>query len=370
MTLNEFLQVLMGAGFFLVHSHYLSDRGIYVLAMPSLHDQPELVLDLLTKCLRSFDTSSTPTEPGRTDKNGNALYPGLDAHFNAWGEDAMQQLEEFRRKQRNWDPEGLDREKSKKDRLDQDYKPKPSPSSRRGTFEAESDAEPPEGFSSAPRGWTESEGVAVASPCRYVLLLSLRQDFFWTGDVMPLHMPEVDISMLANRLRLVADGSASELQRCKDHLYGIFAARQPSQQSHQGAAASSLVAPPASPGMRRSSAMTSSGSHPRREDQPAHQPNANRAAFPLETVAEYMAHIHSVQKEVNKINMGIYKLAEAIITEGPKQRKRLRFQNYDPEPDEHGVVRPRKREAGQKGGDVDELIQFCYQIASEHALRS
>lgn len=290
MSLPAFLGTLEDAGFFLVHSHGLSSRGIYVLALPSLHDQPELVLDLLTKCLRSFDPPGGDPAP--------AAYPDFESHLNVWGEDALTQLDNLR--PRRWE----------EDRRGKSV----SPQARTGRRE-ERDAPAQEGPSRA----------EDTTPCRYLLLLSLREDFLWTGEVMPLDIPEVDIQMHAHRLRLVADGSRAELQRCKDHLYGIFAG-------------------PDGVRMERSSSEGVA--------------NANRSAFPLETVAEYMAHIHSVQKEVAKINQGIYKLAAAIITEVPKQRQRLHFQHYE--------LQSRKG----KGGDVDELVQNLYQIASEHALRS
>lgn len=394
MALGEFLNILMAAGFFLVHSHYLSDKGIYVLALPALHDQPELVLDLLTKCLRSFDEPTS--EEGATMPSNlfPAAYSGLDPHFNVWGEDALQQLEDFRRQERQWEPS--EHAEQNKDGAIAPSPPPPPPPPLRNKGPQETSEPEPTGTQSFPshRGWHEHEERVGADrrgppPCRYLLLLSLRQDFLWTGEVMPLNIPPVDIQMHANRLRLVADGSRSELQRCKDHLYGIFAAHRAQREAAGTAGASAgtsvdvgagavVGAGAATPSRRfttrRSSVMGRSGSDthppPGSEEESQGKANANRDAFPLETAAEYMAHLHSVQKEVAKINQGIYKLAVAIITEVPRQRKRLRFQYYDPEPDKDGMIRARVRQPGDKGGDVDELIQNAYQMASEHALRS
>lgn len=52
----------------------------------------------------------------------------------------------------------------------------------------------------------------------YLLLLSPRQNFAWTGPVMLLDVEFIDFEMKDDRIRLVADGPATRLELCK-HLF-------------------------------------------------------------------------------------------------------------------------------------------------------
>ena len=298
MDLGDFLQTLINAGFFLVYTWTLEESGVYLIADPALHDKPELIQELLGKCLRRIQPHEE--EDARTmEANANAMQDPFDHEAFASTEYQRQRA-----------PSDVD------------------------------------------------EDVSGDDSCNYLLLLSPREAFFWTGNIMQLPLPHLDIHMQDSRLRLVADGPKGRLQMCKDHLYSIFANR---------ASASSAQ------GKSQDGQATSAN-----EGQEAGSPgsNANRASFPLETITEHMAHISSLQKELRMINKGVYMLSDAIIRAVPQLRRNLRNRRFNqtspPSSAKQAaeIVHPGDVWQGGKGGDCDELIQNCFSMASEQGMRS
>ncbi|GAA5955428.1 hypothetical protein JCM3765_006774 [Sporobolomyces pararoseus] len=61
-------------------------------------------------------------------------------------------------------------------------------------------------------------------PMHYVLLLSPREPFMWTGRVMNLELPKLDFDLREKRVRLVSDGPAARLARSKQTFVDLFPA--------------------------------------------------------------------------------------------------------------------------------------------------
>lgn len=377
--MDAFLMTLADAGFVQIDSP-LATRELYILAsqLPACDPDAKHVLDLLTKCLRSPGLFSQAPWEADNDEHARPsrfypFYPAFDAHFNVWGDDALQKLEEYRRIHRAGRQPHASPDQSQHG------------AEHAAAFGSASRLVGQSAAGSTARGYAqdESEGTELpgnhATAPRYLLLLSLPHcyPFVWRGRSIHLgsHIT-VDMHMSRYRLRLVADGSRAELQSCKDHLYHIFAnARSASAEPGGNARSASARGLGASTGTtsRTETAFRGQRDDPRRSA-------SCRSAFPLPTVSDFMAHIHSVQKEVTKINQGIYTLARAIIHEVPRQRQRLHFQRADVDaslesPAPAPIIRVAAPDAGRhskdnKGGVMDELIQQCYELASGHALRS
>ncbi|GAA5872874.1 hypothetical protein JCM3774_006352 [Rhodotorula dairenensis] len=94
----------------------------------------------------------------------------------------------------------------------------------------------------------------------YVLLLSPREPFLWTGRVMNLDLgPKVDFDLRERRVRLVSDGPAARLARSKQTFVDLF------------------------------------------------------PAFKRNIVVEQKAHLASVNRETRKIGRAIFRLAETVL---------------------------------------------------------
>lgn len=111
----------------------------------------------------------------------------------------------------------------------------------------------------------------------YLLLLSPRQAFTWTGAVMTVTLDYTDFALEDNRVRLVADGPTSRLALCKK----LFA--------------ESLL------------------------DIETNEPLLN-----LRCVAEAQAHLPRVQKELSKIARSTYRLSESFIESAAQVRRVLK----------------------------------------------
>ncbi|GAA6006096.1 hypothetical protein JCM10207_000521 [Rhodosporidiobolus poonsookiae] len=107
---------------------------------------------------------------------------------------------------------------------------------------------------------TQSDAPEVPDhPMHYVLLLSPREPFIWTGRVMNLELNKVDFDLRERRCRLVADGPAARLARSKQTFIDMF------------------------PAFRRNMAV------------------------------EQKAHLATVNREMRKIGRAIYRLAETVL---------------------------------------------------------
>lgn len=216
--LHTFLQTLLQADYFLVYTSSFEERGIFVLAEPSLHDKPHTIQDLLFQCVRA---SSRPNEEGTP------------------------------------------------------------------IIASESGPPPP-----------------------YLLLLAPCEPFLWTGRVMTLTLPWIDVDLKEQRLRVVADGAGPFLEQAKRHLARHFASGTPS------------------------------GDAP--------------FAFPLQPVYDRMSHLGLLQHELKLMSKAGYVLTDLVVHSVPvirQQMLRLR------------PLAPADRAA------CDELVQMCFCMAFDHGAR-
>lgn len=285
--LGAFLQRLISAEYFLVYTEAFEEEGVYLIAEPALHDKPELIQELLCKCLRRVRPSEEETAMA-AEANANALAGEILGEPTA-------------------------AERDDKDEID-------GGSLHAG--DAGTDEEP-----------------------HYLLLLSPRDPFMWTGRVMKHSMPRVDIDLKERRVRLIADGPKGRLHVCKEHFYSVFAGADGGEGSPtprtNGAGAGAAAGAGAV------------GAVP---------------AFPLEIISEHMAHMSAVQRELKLINKGVYMLSDTIIRAVPKIRRAMR-----PRVANSGTARNSTdtvRGPGAGHGDWDELIQNCFSMAAEQGFRS
>ncbi|WFD01137.1 mitogen-activated protein kinase kinase kinase [Malassezia yamatoensis] len=250
--LHSFLQTLLQADYFLVYTTSFEERGVYVLAEPTLHDQPQTIQELMFTCIRGIRPSRS------THTHDDELQPDT-----------------------------------------------PSTRARHRTR---------------------------FSP-HYLLLLSPREPFLWTGRVMTLPMPWVNVNLKEQRLRLVADGTREKLQYCKNHLQWQFvdASARPSDFG---------APPPSSP-------------------------------FPLTTVYEQMAHLSRIQHELKLMNKGAYVLTDTVLQAVPAIRQHIdtiRQPIIDEVQDSTNAERLAERRAER--AMCDELVQTCFSIAVDQGARA
>lgn len=93
----------------------------------------------------------------------------------------------------------------------------------------------------------------------YILILSPRDPFMWTGQVMNLDLPKVDLDVRDHRVRLVAQGPGPVLGLAKAVFLGIF------------------------------------------------------PAFRAQTVVDQKAHLQRVNKEIKKVKRASYRMSERVI---------------------------------------------------------
>lgn len=117
-------------------------------------------------------------------------------------------------------------------------------------------------------GDLDKEDEDSVDPVPYLLLLSPRQNFAWTGGVMTLELELIDFAVPDNRVRLIADGPAARLALCKR----VF------QETWVGG-----------------------------ED------DDGEPDLALHCVVEQQAHLPRVQRELSRIGRSTYRLSEAFI---------------------------------------------------------
>ncbi|KAN0063341.1 Suppressor of Sensor Kinase (SLN1) [Thecaphora frezii] len=276
MGLAEFMQTLIDHDYFLVYTESLEEKGIYLIAEPSLQDKPELIREMLCKCLHRVRPSDEDTAMA-ADANANALNPDAEE-----GDEVL-----------------------------------PMASSREHVEQA------------GPTVGDDEERP------RYLLLLSPRDPFMWTGKVMHHVMPRVDIALADRRLRLVADGPKGRLELCKRHFQAIFS---PELQGINGKAEDA----------------TDDGS----------------SSFPLETLNDHMAHMSRIQCGLEDINKGVYLLSDTIIRKVPEIRRRLRGLSAKQNRKQTPKSTTAENMNVSSSGDCDELIQNSYSMATEQGRRA
>ncbi|KAJ9478375.1 MAP kinase kinase kinase SSK2 [Pseudozyma hubeiensis] len=292
MTLSSFMQTLIDHDYFLVYTETLEENGIYLVAEPSLQDRPDLIQELVCKCLHRV-------RPGEED---SALVQEATAQaLNADGDEGDDAT----------GTAGVGNANALREQIEK------QPGSNANVANG-----------SAPGSGDED---ADNRP-RYILLLSPRDPFMWTGKVMHHIMPRVDITLADRRVRLIADGPKGRLELAKHHFQSIFA-------------------------------NNATGEDVDSED--------GQAGFPLETLNDQMAHMSRVQSGLEDINKGVYMLSDTIIRKVPEIRRRLRGLGVRARV-RTGTPRSTTAETpvAALGGSCDELIQNCYSMAAEHGRRA
>ncbi|CDW97607.1 hypothetical protein [Sporisorium scitamineum] len=294
MTLSSFMLTLIDHDYFLVYTEALEENGIYLVAEPSLQDKPDLIQELVCKCLHRV-------RPGEED---TAMAAEATAYaLNADGEEGD-------------DPTttaGVGNANALREQIEKQTGANTGAASGNAANGGEDDAD---------------------DRPRYILLLSPRDPFMWTGKVMHHIMPRVDIALADRRVRLIADGPKWRLELAKRHFQSIFV--------HSG-----------------NGAEVDDGS----ED--------GQGAFPLETLNDHMAHMSRVQSGLEDINKGVYMLSDTIIRKVPEIRRRLRGLGVRTRA-KTGTPRSTTTETpvGVLSGSCDELIQNCYSMAAEQGRRA
>jgi mitogen-activated protein kinase kinase kinase len=316
--LTEFLQALINAGYFLVLTGSFEAEGTYLIAEPSLHDKPELVQKLFTKCLHrvrqhdedSFLASAAEEASQTAKKQGTTTIAASN----------------------------LD-ESGKEEDVD------PTTTGIKNPLGNTKDAEEP-----------ETQNAENDEPPRYLLILTPRDAFMWTGKVMMLAMERIDVNLKDRRLRLIADGPERRLEMCKKHLYSVFGANYAAvslQQEDEDNAEDQRL--------------------PRSKRRPSVVKNGT--AFPLEIVDESLAHMSTVQAELRRINKGVYILSDSVNRAVPKIRRNMRGRRKE---EQSGQQQHEQQQGSSsegrigrsKGGDCDDLIQNCFAMAAEQGFRA
>ncbi|WWD03772.1 hypothetical protein V865_001828 [Kwoniella europaea PYCC6329] len=132
------------------------------------------------------------------------------------------------------------------------------------------------GSRARPRQDGDSDNEDDGHIAAYLLLLSPRQNFVWTGAVMTLNVDYIEYMLQDNRVRLIADGPTSRLALCK-HLF-----------------AESLI-----------------------------DPETGESLY-LPCLVEAQAHLPSIQGQLLKIAKSSYRLSECIVQSAPLVRNAFR----------------------------------------------
>jgi mitogen-activated protein kinase kinase kinase len=313
MDLNGFLQTLINAGYFLVLTGSFEPEGIYLIAEPSLHDKPELIQELFCRCIRRGSAAAD------AESSAMAAEANLAASVLAGGDAATTVA---------------------------------------GEEEAASDVQD--------AGVAGASNVETEAP-RYLLLLSPRDAFMWTGRIMTLKMPRIGVDLKDRRLRLIADGPKGRLAACKAHLYSVFHAAAAASAAAHAPVEEPTSAPPTGRKGAKGAALAAAAA----ADALAAQVEDPAASFPLEIVNENMAHMFAVQTELRKVNKGVYMLSDTVIRAVPSIRRNLRGRHVVTSPPTE--ERP-KHEAGVRvskaSTNCDELIQNCFGMAAEQGFRA
>lgn len=111
----------------------------------------------------------------------------------------------------------------------------------------------------APRLAVPTEANGFDEVMHYVLLLSPREAFMWTGRVMNLELPKMEFDLRDRRVRIIADGPGQRLARSKELFLDLF------------------------------------------------------PAFRRNTLIEQKAHLARVSREIKKIGRAVFRLAETIL---------------------------------------------------------
>ncbi|TYJ54051.1 hypothetical protein B9479_005315 [Cryptococcus floricola] len=125
----------------------------------------------------------------------------------------------------------------------------------------------------------EAEDVEDEAIAAYLLLISPRQNFVWSGAVMTLDVDYIEYDLADNRVRLIADGPTKRLLLCKHYF------------------AEALL-----------------------------NPETGEQSINLPCVVEAQAHLPTIQRQLLKIAKSSYRLSECIVQSAPLVRNAFRGQ--------------------------------------------
>ncbi|MBW0465975.1 hypothetical protein O181_005690 [Austropuccinia psidii MF-1] len=199
--LSFFVGGLNETNHFLIYTGTFERDGIYLVGSPSLSQRPDIVSDLLSKC---FHIQTQPDYEPPTTRNNKAQDPT---------------------------------------QVDQVHAPNMSTNN-------------PIDESTSIHGSTQTGKVNYP---HYILILSPRDPFMWTGQVMNIDLPKVELDVRDHRVRLVADGPGQHLFLAKSAFLGTF------------------------------------------------------PAFRALTVVDQKAHLYRVNREIKKIKRASYRMSETVI---------------------------------------------------------
>jgi mitogen-activated protein kinase kinase kinase len=191
------LEALDDTDHFFVYTGSFEAHGTYLIASPTLRDQPEKIKELL---YRAFQRK--PGDAEAKDKDGNPKKPEPKGMINYSAEELLLSNGKL--------PERVP-------------VPKPKPSINeiaeedldgRGN-EAEQEESTQQPATNVPQETPEPPAV-------YLLMFSPRQRFVWPGTVLQLDLPYVDFQIQDNRIRLVADGPLGRLNAAKETFLDSF----------------------------------------------------------------------------------------------------------------------------------------------------
>ncbi|WVN87524.1 uncharacterized protein L203_102707 [Cryptococcus depauperatus CBS 7841] len=211
------VDILQDSGHFLVYTNVLEERGTYIVADGSLWGQPDEVRHLLRRAF-SVTIPGSRVRPPNVTSQGSVT--GSQAGQGATNGAAIPP-----------DPADLDPED------------------------------------------VDDEALAA-----YLLLISPRQNFVWSGAVMTLPMEYIEYGLIDNRVRLIADGPTKRLALCKHYF------------------SESLI-------------------HPDTGE-----------ILTLDCVVEAQAHLPTIQHQLVKISKSSYRLSECIVQSAPLVRNAFRGQ--------------------------------------------
>lgn len=191
------LEALDDTDHFFIYTGSFETHGTYLIASPTLRDQPEKIKELL---YRAFQRK--PADAETKDKDGNPKKAEPKGMITYSAEELLLANGKM--------PERVPA-------------PQPKPSINE-IAEEDLDGRAHEGDK---EDNTKQQAPYIPvevpeAPAVYLLMFSPRQSFVWPGTVLQLDLPYVDFQIQDNRIRLVADGPLNRLQTAKETFLESF----------------------------------------------------------------------------------------------------------------------------------------------------
>ncbi|CAO3588944.1 unnamed protein product [Absidia cylindrospora] len=158
--------------------------------------------------------------------------------------------------------------------------------------------------------------MAHSSDEDYILILSPWQNVLWTGEVVELKLPFIHLGLKPKRIRLVT-GDARHLAAARTHFWNA-------------------LTPPAPTGNNSNNSTTNDPGALTSTESPTG----------IELIQEHRAHIPKINKELYKIKMTVFKLADSTISSV-------------------STIHEQTRNLG-----CQELVEECFSFASDFGIRA